>query len=341
MKQIVTNNAGETQKFGAEFAKTLKPGDVIALYGDLGAGKTTFVQGVAKGLGIQRRIISPTFIIQRTYRLNHELSPSTQFYHLDLYRTEGLTDLEGLGLQELLGSEENIVIVEWAEKAKDILPKKRFDIRIEHDEKDKRKITLQKAEDDIQGIISNAIGVLKKGGIAIFPTDTAFGIGCRIDDEKAVKKLFQIRKRPETQATPVLVSSQEMAEKYLELIPKKVEEKLIQNYWPGALTIILPCKKEKVPELVRGKGKTLGVRMPNNETILEIIQGVGVPILGPSANFHGEKTPYAFEDLDAELMRLVDVVVPGECEVKQASTVIDCSVNPWKIVRQGAIKIQI
>ncbi len=340
MKQIVTNDAEETQKLGLEFAKTLNPGDVIALYGDLGAGKTTFVQGIAKGLGIQRRIISPTFIIQRTYRLNQKLPSSTSFYHLDLYRT-GINDLEGLGLRELLNSRENIIVVEWAEKMKDILPKKRFDIRLEHKGEDKRKITIQKMEDSIQKVISDAITVLKNGGIAVFPTDTAFGIGCRIDDEKAVKKLFKIRKRPETQATPVLVSSQKMAEKYLGLIPKEIEEKLISKYWPGALTIILPCKKEKVPELVRGKGATLGVRMPNNETTLGIIQGLGVPMLGPSANFHGEKTPYSLEEVDPELLKLVDVVVPGECAVKQASTVIDCSVDHWKMVREGAIKLQL
>ena len=114
---------------------------------------------------------------------------------------------------------------------------------------------------------------------------------------------------------------------------------MIKPYWPGALTIVLPCKTEKVPEFVRGKGSNLGVRMPNNPTALEIIRQVGVPLIGTSANFHGEATPYAFEDLNPELIKLVDYVVPGECSVKQASTVIDCSVNPWKILREGAVKL--
>lgn len=189
--------------------------------------------------------------------------------------------------------------------------------------------------------IEQAIKILKNGGIVIFPTDTAFGIGCRMDDEDAIKRLFQIRKRPETQATPVLVSDREMAEEYLVEIPNDVSEKLINPFWPGALTIVLPCKTEKVPELVRGKGSNLGVRMPNHETALQIIEGVGVPILGPSANFHGEKTPYAFEELNPELIKLVDFVVPGECSVKLASTVIDCSVSPWRTLRQGAIKLKV
>ena len=187
--------------------------------------------------------------------------------------------------------------------------------------------------------ILNAIKILNAGGIIIFPTDTAFGIGCRIDSEKAIKRLFQIRKRPETQATPVLVSDIKMAQEYLLPIPSEVKKKLIDKYWPGALTIILDCNKVKVPELARGGGETLGVRMPNHPFASEIIKNVRVPILGPSANFHGEKTPYSFEDLDPELVKLVDYVVPGECTVKEASTVINCCVEPWEVLRQGAIKI--
>ena len=188
---------------------------------------------------------------------------------------------------------------------------------------------------------AQAIKILGQGGIVIFPTDTAFGIGCRIDDEAAIKRLFHIRKRPETQATPVLVSGFAMAEKYLQDVSQQVKEQLIDQYWPGALTVVLPCKTEKVPELVRGKGSNLGVRMPDHEIALEIIKGVGVPLLGPSANFHGEATPYAFEQLNPELVKLVDYVVPGECSMQQASTVIDCSVEPWNILRDGAVKINV
>jgi len=99
--------------------------------------------------------------------------------------------------------------------------------------------------------------ILNKGGIIIFPTDTAFGIGCRIDNQKAVEKLLKIKKRPLNQPTPVLVSNLEMAKKYIESIPKGVEEKLIRKFWPGALTIILKAKENLVPELVRGGGENL------------------------------------------------------------------------------------
>lgn len=187
--------------------------------------------------------------------------------------------------------------------------------------------------DDVQ----QAIKTIKDGGIVIFPTDTAFGIGCRIDDEKAIKRLFKIRKRPETQAMPVLVSNLHMAQQYLKPVSQDVIDRLITPYWPGALTVILPCKIEMVPNLVRGGTETLGVRVPNHVTALALINGAGVPLLGPSANFHGAKTLYAYEDLDSDLMKLVDYVVPGECAIKQASTVIDCSVKQWKILRYGAV----
>lgn len=192
--------------------------------------------------------------------------------------------------------------------------------------------------------VSKATEVLRAGGIVIFPTDTAIGIGCRIDNEKAVKKLFEIRKRPKNKPMLVLVSSIEMAKKYLLPIPEKIEDKLIKLYWPGKLTIILKCKIDKVPSLVRAKTNTLGVRFPNNKILLELINGVGVPIVAPSANFSGAKTPFRFKDLNPGLAKQAAYVLKGEISPpagggKDVSTVIDCTVKPWKIVRQGATKI--
>lgn len=189
--------------------------------------------------------------------------------------------------------------------------------------------------------IEKAVKVLKEGGIVIFPTDTAFGIGCRMDNKDSVERLFSIRKRPQSQATPVLFNNIEMMKDYLLDIPKEVKEKLMDKYWPGALTIVLPCKTEKISRLVRGNSNNLGVRIPDNDITLSIIKKVGVGVLGPSANFYGAETPYNFEDLDPELVNLVDFVVNGECKLKQTSTVIDCSVKPWQIIREGAVKLNL
>lgn len=187
--------------------------------------------------------------------------------------------------------------------------------------------------------IETAVKVLKTGGIVVFPTDTAFGIGCRVDDNRAVARLFQIRNRPPDMATPVLVDTVKMAQDLLQPIPQEVVDQLIEPYWPGALTIVLQSRIDKVPELVRGGGATLGVRIPDHRVARRIIRGVGVGVLGPSANFHEGKTPYLFEDLDRKLTNLVDFVLPGECTLKQASTVIDCSAKPWRVLRQGAVRI--
>lgn len=186
--------------------------------------------------------------------------------------------------------------------------------------------------------IDKAVEILKNGGVGVFPTDTAFGVGCRMDDPQAVERLFRIRNRPETQATPVLVNSIEMAQRYLLRIPDDVK-KIMQKHWPGALTIVYSCQPQKVTPFVRGGDLNLGVRMPNHKIPLELIKNLGVPILGPSANFHGAPTPYKTEDLDKEFLKLVDFVLPGKCSIGLASTVIDCSAKPWRIIRQGAVKL--
>lgn len=188
--------------------------------------------------------------------------------------------------------------------------------------------------------IEKAVEILNQGGIVIFPTDTAFGIGCRIDRESTIKKLFEIRKRPLSQAVPVLVGSLEMAKEYAD-ISEDIINKLVIPFWPGALTIVLNAKLEKVPTLVRGGGNTIGLRQPKHEMVSQIIKKTGVPILGPSANFHGEKTPFAFEDLDKKLIKLADFAVKGETFLMQASTVVDCTSSPWQILRKGATQVNI
>src|SRR5258706_12927681 len=125
MKTIITNSFEETQKIGYDFAKTLKGGEIIALHGDLGSGKTTFVQGLAAGLGIKRRVISPTFIIMRSYEEDLRFK---NFYHVDLYRIENEKDVEGLGLKEIMQGADNIVAIEWPEKIENLLPENRIDI---------------------------------------------------------------------------------------------------------------------------------------------------------------------------------------------------------------------
>ena len=137
MKTVITKSFDQTQQLGFDFAKTLKGGEVLALYGDLGSGKTTFMQGLAKGLGIKKQIISPTFIIMRTYKVRSKVK---NLYHLDLYRIEKESQAIDLGLKELMGDLETIVAIEWPDKIENLLPENRIDITFEYLEDDKRQI---------------------------------------------------------------------------------------------------------------------------------------------------------------------------------------------------------
>jgi tRNA threonylcarbamoyladenosine biosynthesis protein TsaE len=137
--EIHTKVAEDTKNFGREFANNLKGGEIIALIGDLGAGKTTFVQGLAEGIGIKEEILSPTFILMRQYELT-----SKYFYHVDLYRLEENLEeeMKKIGIIDLWGKPENIFVIEWADKARDIIPESAIWVNIEKEENDGRKITV-------------------------------------------------------------------------------------------------------------------------------------------------------------------------------------------------------
>lgn len=143
MRTIITTSFEETQQLGKDFAANLKGGEVLALHGDLGSGKTTFVQGLAQELGIAQRIISPTFIIMRSYGIRNQELGIRNFYHIDLYRIESERDVEGLGLVELMGDPENIVVIEWPEKIENLLPDNRIDVFFEYLGEDKRQIKFE------------------------------------------------------------------------------------------------------------------------------------------------------------------------------------------------------
>ena len=141
------------------------------------------------------------------------------------------------------------------------------------------------------------------------------------------------------QAPPVLVDSVNMSLKYYQSpIPDNVRL-LMKKFWPGALTIVYPAKKDAVTVLVLGGGTKIGIRMPKHWKILKVIKEVGEPILGPSANFHGEETPYKYADINPELLKKVDLIIPGYCKIKKASTVVDCSLEKLKIIRYGAVDL--
>lgn len=126
-RKIITNSAKETQELGKILAKEILKQDlnktalVLALQGDLGGGKTTFLQGFAKGLGIKEKILSPTFVLIKRFKMNKKYFKN--FYHVDCYRISGAKDIEELGFKDIILNPENIVVVEWSERIKKVLPK--------------------------------------------------------------------------------------------------------------------------------------------------------------------------------------------------------------------------
>lgn len=140
--ETIINSADKTKALAKTLAKKLKPGDVVALYGDLGTGKTTFVQGLAAGLGITRRILSPSFVFVRQY----DIGKNRKFYHVDVYRAED-NKVEGLGLEEIFDDKNSIVAIEWPEKIKKILPVRRIDIKFFYgDNKNQREIQINRRD---------------------------------------------------------------------------------------------------------------------------------------------------------------------------------------------------
>lgn len=185
--------------------------------------------------------------------------------------------------------------------------------------------------------ISNPIKVFREGGIVIFPTDTAYGIGCRIDFEDSVKKIFEIRKRVETKPLLILVDTMQMAQEYAQFSEKTTL--FCKTYWPGGVTVILPAKLEKVPGIVRAYGNTVAIRIPKQKDILEIISKLGVPIVAPSANISGGNTPYALSEVKEDIISKANFVIDGECFYKKESTIIDTTSTPWGILRSGAVEV--
>ena len=175
--------------------------------------------------------------------------------------------------------------------------------------------------------IEKAVKILEIGGIIAYPTETVYGLGANIFNELAIRRIFEIKRRPINKPISVAVSSFEMLESIacVSLENRKIIRKLL----PGPITIILP-KKEIVSSLLTGGTDFIGIRFPENKTAKEIIEKVGFPITATSANFSGEK-----EITDAKDITLsVDFIVNGNCKYKKPSTILDLIEK--RILREGA-----
>lgn len=135
---VITHSPEETDEVGFGLASLLADGDVVALVGELGAGKTTFVKGLARGLFVKDMVLSPSFLIARSY------PGRIPFHHLDAYRIAAPHELAEVGLLELLPPSEGVTAVEWADRIPDLIPPGAIRVTLEHAGDDRRRITLRR-----------------------------------------------------------------------------------------------------------------------------------------------------------------------------------------------------
>jgi len=175
--------------------------------------------------------------------------------------------------------------------------------------------------------IKKAVDILKKGGIIAYPTDTVYGLGANIFNQKAVRKVFQLKGRNFNKALSVAVANFQMIENIVYL--SKENKEFIKKLLPGPLTLILP-KKKIISNLITGRGELIGIRLPESEEAIKIVKEAKFPITATSANLSGKREITNPEELELN----VDFIVKGACKYKKPSTVIDL-VNR-KIIREGA-----
>jgi L-threonylcarbamoyladenylate synthase len=186
--------------------------------------------------------------------------------------------------------------------------------------------------------LQKAITTLKSGGVVAFPTDTVYGVGVDPFQPEAVRKLYQIKGRPDDKPIPILVGAIADVERVAQNLPE-VFFQLAERFWPGELTLIVEAK-ELPPEITAG-GNTVGVRMPNHPLALELIRGFGGPIATTSANRSGAAPATSAAKVRDQLGDRVSLILDGgQTFTKVASTVLNLSTTPPQILREGGVSAE-
>ncbi len=191
-----------------------------------------------------------------------------------------------------------------------------------------------------RAVIDQAATIIKNGGVIAYPTDTAYGLAADALNENAIGKLFIIKQRVQ-KPLPVIVDSQAMLKKIAEVTPE--EKKLMDKYWPGALTIILK-KKPTVPPFLTLGLPTVGIRIPDLRVATDLVTAAGSPLTSTSANISGKGNCYnaecvqrMFQSNDA----MPDLILDGgDLPEVPVSTVLEVTEDGMKIIRDGAVKIR-
>ena len=176
-------------------------------------------------------------------------------------------------------------------------------------------------------LIKEAAIILKNGGLVVFPTETVYGIAANALNKDTVKRLYEIKKRPQDKPFSVHIADFDSL-RQLEISLSKDAERVARRFWPGPLTLVaFNNKKEKI-----------GLRMPDNIIAFLLIKKAGVPVVAPSANLSGNKPPVSIEEVLSGMDGHVDMILDGgRARIGIESTVMDVTEKPFKILRQGAI----
>ncbi len=184
--------------------------------------------------------------------------------------------------------------------------------------------------------LDRAAAILREGGLVALPTETVYGLGANALDKEAVKRIFRAKRRPAWDPVIVHVAAESMLEGLAAEVPERAR-RLIRDFWPGPLTLLLP-RTPAVPDAVTAGRQQVGVRMPAHPVALELIRRAGVPIAAPSANLFGHISPttaaHVLDDLDGRIDAVLDA---GATEHGVESTVIDPCRSPMVIYRPGAV----
>ena len=183
-------------------------------------------------------------------------------------------------------------------------------------------------------LLQRAADILRRGGLVAYPTDTVYGLAALPTDDAAVQRLFEAKKRPLDRAVPLLIASPADLAAVAGDVPE-VARALIYAFWPGALTVVLPKAATFHSIAV---ADTVALRVPDHLVPRELVRLLGAPITGTSANVSGEAEPLTADDARSQLGAAVELVIDGgACPGSQPSTVVDCTVKPPRVVREGAI----
>lgn len=184
-----------------------------------------------------------------------------------------------------------------------------------------------------QNEIDKLAQILKNDGVISVPTDTVYGLCASIKSLKAYNKLMKIKNRPRDKLFPIMCADEEQIKSIA--IVDDIAEKLIKEFMPGPITLILK-KKNGLPEYVNNGGKTIAVRMATSETLKKLIIKLGNPIFMSSANQSGEPTCVDLDEIEKACPGL-DGMIEGNVSFGKASTIVDCSLDELKVLREGPV----